>query len=991
MKAPQIVRFALIAGLLLLPTAGAAQSSSGTIAGVAKDTSGAVLPGVTVEVASPALIEKVRSSVTDASGVYQITSLRPGTYTVSFSLAGFSTVKREGLELSAGFTATVNGELRVGTLSETITVSGASPVVDTQSARTQSVLSRETLDVLPTAKNFQGLAALTVGATGQSRETGGDRGESLFGIGIHNAGAGLPMIDGMSFGGTYGSVHRFAVNQLAVQEAVLETSGGSASSESGGLNVNIISKDGGNRFTAAFETEGTNKSFQSSNLTDELRKRGLVQPNRTKSIYEVSGAFGGPIKRDKLWFFTATRFQGAKAEIAGVYFNKPELRSTLFYEPDLSNPAYSDNHTRDHLLRLTWQASPKNKFNFLADVQHWCWCYYYIDQSRVGFADQSRGFHVPESTYHMEIDPNDVFQATWTFPATNRLLFEAGVGKRDDRDIKERPAETSATARPVLELSTNTAYGSMFAGSAQWLDDYGDQYNNLALMQRAAVSYISGSHALKVGFNNLSGDRPAGGRPNYNVGYEFLNRVPVALDQVAAPHYQLAKLKYALGLYAQDQWSLKRLTLNIGLRYDALNMYHPEQTRPAGEFTPEYHFAAVYNLPNWKDISPRIGGAFDLFGNGKTAIKGSLGRYPILTYSPGVSANTNPSRAIAGTTARTWNDANGNYVPDCDLKNRAGNGECGPMNNQAFGTPTPVLRYALDASEGWSRRQYTWQGSVALQHELRPGVGVTAAYFRTAYHQFNVTDNELVTPADFDPFCITAPSDPRLQGGGGYQICGLYNVKPAKFGLVNNVITQAENFGNQSNVFNGLDVTLNARFRGAILSAGVATGQTVADNCAVADAPAQFCRTTNPFSAQTQIKINGAYPLPWWGLQASAVYQNLPGIQQSATIFVPNSQIVGSLGRNLAACGAAVVCNAIVAARGDVPFTLFEPRSNQIDVRLTKTIRAGRVRMSPRFDVYNLFNNSAVTRLNPTFGAVWLKPLDVLGGRLVKFGAHIDF
>ena len=977
--------------LVLHPASTFAQLSTGTVAGVVRDESGAVLPGVTVEASSPALIEKTISAVTDSVGQYKIVNLRPGAYSVTFTLPGFSVVKREGLELNAGFTATVNADMKVGGLEETITVSGASPVVDTQNVRTQSVITRATLDALPTTKNFQGFAALTLGANpGGNRETGGDRGESLFGLSIHGAAAGIPMMDGMSFGGTYGSVHRFAVNQLAVQEAVLETMG-NAQSDSGGLNVNIISRDGGNVFAGAFETEGTNKNFQSSNLNDTLRARGLVQPNRTKSIYELSGAYGGPIKKEKLWFFTAHRWQGAKTEIAGVFFNK--VQGTLFYEPDLSKPAFSDNHTRDNLVRLTWQASAKNKFSFLGDVQKWCWCYYYIDQSRVGFADQARGFHVPESTYDMDIDPNNVFQANWTFPATNRLLIEAGVGSRDDRDVK-RPTDgigDLSKARPVLELSTGIAYGSMFIGSAQWLDDYGDQYNNKAITSRASASYITGTHSFKVGFSNLSGDRPAGGQPLFNTGYVFRNRVPVELNQIAGPHYQLSKVKLGLAVFAQDQWTLKRLTLNLGLRFDHLNMYHPEQTRPAGEFAPEFKFAAISDKPNWKDVSPRGGAAFDLFGNGKTAIKGAMGKYVTITYGPAITTFTNPSRAIAGTTARTWNDANGDYVPDCDLKSRTANGECGAMSNQAFGTPVPQIAYSQDIAEGWSRRPYTWQSSVALQQQLMSGVGLTVAYFRTSYRNFNVTDNLSVTPGDFDPYCVTAPSDPRLKNGGGYQVCGLYDVKPSKFGQVNNLVEQADKFGTQSQVFNGVDFTLNARFaKGATLSGGVSTGQTVNDFCDVADVPGQFCQNRLPWAGQMQIKLNGAYPLPW-GFQASAVLQSLAGVARSATAIVTNAQVAPSLGRNLGRCGTAAVCTAAFGVAIVEPNTLREPRSNQVDVRLTRLIRVGRARISPRFDVYNMFNNAAVLRLNNTFGASWLKPLDVLGGRLLKFGVRADF
>ena len=193
MRAGQVVTVIATLWLVLHPAGTFAQLSTGTVAGVVRDESGAVLPGVTVEASSPALIEKTISAVTDSVGQYKIVNLRPGAYSVTFTLPGFSVVKREGLELNAGFTATVNADMKVGGLEETITVSGASPVVDTQNVRTQSVITRATLDALPTAKNFQGFASLTLGAVSSSgRETGGDRGESLFGLSIHGASTGIP-------------------------------------------------------------------------------------------------------------------------------------------------------------------------------------------------------------------------------------------------------------------------------------------------------------------------------------------------------------------------------------------------------------------------------------------------------------------------------------------------------------------------------------------------------------------------------------------------------------------------------------------------------------------------------------------------------------------------------------------------------------------------------------------------------------------------------
>src|SRR2546427_10025746 len=287
--------------------ASAQSAGSGSIAGVVRDATGAVLPGVTVEASSPALIEKIRTVVTDELGAYRIVELRPGTYSVTFTLPGFSTVKRDGIELTTGFTAAVSVDLSVGSVDETITVSGASPVVDTQNVRSQSVLSRELLDTLPTAKTFSAFASLTPGVSGGAgRDVGGNKGEGFAHIGIHGNAYGFLTFDGLKINSlSAGSNHRTYINQLFVQEVVLETGGVSADSQSGGLNVNVVPKDGGNAFRGTFSGEYTNKDLQSDNLTDELRARGLTRSTRSSYIYDTGAGYGGPINRDKIWFYTA--------------------------------------------------------------------------------------------------------------------------------------------------------------------------------------------------------------------------------------------------------------------------------------------------------------------------------------------------------------------------------------------------------------------------------------------------------------------------------------------------------------------------------------------------------------------------------------------------------------------------------------------------------------------------------------------------------------
>ena len=1000
------MRVCLFVIALIAPGLASAQSgSSAALAGEVKDATGAVLPGVTVEAASPALIEKFRSAVTDDRGQYKIVDLRPGPYTVTFTLPGFNTVKREGLELNTGFTATVNTEMKVGGVEETITVSGASPVVDTQNVRTQSVLTRELLDVVPTSKNYQSFAGLTLGAVGSTAgatgggDSGGSKGEQMTGLTIHGAGAGLTTVDGMRINTAtnFWDNHRYFFNQLSVQEVVMETGGAGAESMSGGLNVNMVPKDGGNVVKGSFLAEYANGDLQGSNLTDRLRARGLTRTNQIRKVYDVGGGVGGPLKRDRLWFFTAHRAWGSQEELAGVYFNK--LQGTLFYEPDLDRPGYYNNYVRDSNLRLTWQATPKQKLALSAALQDYCRCY-----SMLGGIG---GTPVPESTYDYRMYPNNLFQVSWSYPATQRLLFEAGSTLRVEHHQVQKPAETG-NARSVSELTTGIAYGSLFSGQTTSRSNYGDHGPQGQFSTRIAMSYITGSHAFKAGVVTFTGKAQIGGEPVYNEQYVFRNRVPTQLVQVAFPHRHTANVKMDLGIFAQDQWTIRRLTLNLGVRFDSLNSYNPAQTRPAGQYLPAIDFPAVYNVPNWKDINPRVGASYDLFGNGKTAIKASLGRY-VKPETTDITNRTNPAAALAVQTTRTWDDRlngpgdprTGNYVPDCDLTSRFANGECGPMDNRNFGTSVVTTRFDKGVTEGWRVRPYNWQTSVSVQHELRPGFAVTASYFRTSWKNggpgsgdFQLADNLLVTPSDFDTYCVTAPRDPRLPGGGGYEVCGLYDVKPAKFAQVDNLITRVSNFGKRTNIYNGIEFSMNARFgRGGALSGGIGLGRTLIDYCAAADIPAQFCRNVVPFKADTQIKFSGAYPLPW-GFQVSGALQNLSGRPIAATTSIPNAQIAPKLGRNLAACGAAVACASSVTVTILEPNTMFEDRYTLLDARLSRTLRFGRVRVQPRIDLYNLFNSDAVNTLRTTYGATnntWLQPLEVFGARMAKVGAQIDF
>jgi hypothetical protein len=341
-----------------------AQTAQGTIAGVVRDTTGAVLPGVTVEASSPALIEKVRSAVTDGEGQYKIVELRPGVYNVTFTLPGFSTVRREGIELTTGFTANVPAELRVGEVSETITVTGESPVVDVQNTRQQVVMTRAVVDAIPSGRSYTNMAMLIPGTTAmggakpQYQDVGGQGGHNYLSIAVHG-GRNFDQqlqIDSMPLV-TFTRTDTVAIFLMDgnFQEYAVDYAGNAPEVDTGGVRINLIPKEGGNRFLGGLFANIAPPKLQGKNISDELRAQGLSEPGKLKALYQINPSVGGPILQDKLWFFGSFTYTRNEQYVAGQFLNAN--LAAWDYVPDLSRQAVGEQWARDGAVRITWQPS----------------------------------------------------------------------------------------------------------------------------------------------------------------------------------------------------------------------------------------------------------------------------------------------------------------------------------------------------------------------------------------------------------------------------------------------------------------------------------------------------------------------------------------------------------------------------------------------------------------------------------------------------------
>jgi hypothetical protein len=922
--------------------------------------------------------------------------------------------------------------MRVGALEETITVTGETPVVDVQTTQRETVLSADVVSTIPGNRSVGTLLNAVPGLVVNDGALAASPTMTFFAARGGPINEGRMTINGMTIAAPFngGGVSTYILDSINVDEVVVSVGGGLGETDIGGPIMNLVPRAGGNSFRGQGFVNNAGDWSRGDNLTDELRAFGLTETPGIINSYDASVSYGGPIRRDRLWFFGSYRSLETASAVPGIIANRNAFDASRWdWVGDPGVTVRQLQGRESYIARITAQISGKHRITYNNEYQRRCEGSTLTERgngcnqrSADWIAYGAGGTTVsPEaaSNYFGNL-PYHVNQAVWTAPMTNKVLLEAGFTRFMFRGgTTGRPAPDGITDLiQVTEQSTaiNPATGLPYAPRANYVyrgvANYNPNYAN-PNSWRASASYVTGSHELKVGYQGQyirvkNWQFVSESQLNYRFNRGVPNQITFRL-----PEFHLSDRTSTAAVYVQDKWTRGRLTLQGALRYDRAWSFTPADHNGT-PFTSPFNAAPIVfertlGVDSFNDITPRFGAAYDVFGNGKTALKFNLGHYLDSATNDSEYTSNSPAQRIVRIASRNWTDTDNDRVVDCNVLNFDANGEClavtgdGRNFGRVSGSLTQVNQETL---RGWGVRQDDWQWGITVQQEVIPRLSVEASYNRRWFNGFKVTDNTVRAPGDYDQFTITAPQDPRLPDGGGYPITLLMVTAAAAARGAANYVTFEEDFGPaRTNYWHGVDVTMNARLRqGLTLQFGTQTGRTVTDTCATAAnldgggniKDLRSCRDVDPF--QTTIRGLASYTVPRIDVLISGTVRSQPPLERSANWAVPNSVILASLGR--LPPGGALAGNTTINILDSDHLLFADNRRTQIDMRFAKIVRFGGKRADIGVDLGNLLNTNYTTAYESTYqfsvgntaqGGTWGNPTAIYQPRFVRWNLTVDF
>jgi hypothetical protein len=970
--------FAALATLCLLGGVAEAQVQTGSIFVKAADEQGAVLPGATVTISSPVIISGQMVGVTDETGAYRFPSLFPGTYSVRLELPGFQTIVRDGILVSVGQTVSLDLSLKVGGLTESVTVTGESPVIDTKSASVGVNLDSRLLETTPSGRDIWSVVEYKVpGLVMAAPDVGGNQGGLQRGITARGTGNGqnTQMLNGVNVGDPAAiGFAGYYYDPSSFEDIQVSSGAQDITVPSGGVFINMVTKSGSNRFGSqtlfTYQAEGT----QSDNIDDELKTYGL-RPNAAAvdKITNFNVNAGGPLIRSKAFYFAALNDQRTHVNVVGFPAVGSFSGDDIIEKTDITSI----------FARPTLQLGTNHRFDATISRQLY-------DKPNRGASNTN----TPESTWH-ERDILAVYQGLWNWVLSSNSFVDTRVSYNSiDFPLQLKTTQQTLadiTFNPSIRTRANTTHQVMFRERLQASSNF----------QYFIPEAVGGRHEIRAGIDNAYTPENVELRRNGDVQLTYRSQpsgtTPAGAAQVILSNTPLEQKRavMATALYIQDSYSRGRLTLVGGLRWERVEGWLPAQSSPPSQYFPEgitipvsilgqpttytvhRNFDEVRNAPLWHHAGPRFSAVYDLKGDGRTALKFSAARYydQIGTGTPG---SINPNGNVTQTF--TWNDANG------DLIFQPGEQTGAPTTSiPGFATLQQIGRTTLDIERPY-RNEYT----VGVDHELVPNLRLSVAWLQRREHD-NLTNIEIGIPFDYyDPVERPDPGRDGLTGTGDDGVITVYNMKLPS-------IPSQTILGNDERVaqrYKGFEITATKRYSNNwTMIAGYTWSRTKVDADSVTS-PNSFVNAQGRAGIDRahNFKLTGSYLLPWDVLVGGNV-RALSGEPITRTIGIP--------GLNQNPSG-----NTTVNA---------EPRGNDLlpalftlDFRVGKIFRFGRQQFEADMDIYNLTNENTVydvrrntgrttaryagdpTGVQNTF-PMYGSPTNVLGPRIIRFNVSYKF